>query len=469
MLKRIFVFLLVFTLFQANTITYANNMQDMLDMLNQLQEMTNSSEGRTLPEGITLPEGFSLPEGFEFPEGFSMPEGMTLPEGFSMPEGVTLPEGFDMPEGVMLPEGFDMPEGVMLPEGVEQFLNKTNKEPLDSTPLTQVDPKIVGINAEMLKNMETYISNNPKYANLDAVLIAKDGKFCYSYYASPKNKMKPSPVYSVTKSVTSMLIGIAEDEGFLSTEDPVVKYFDTTTLDNMTEDKKNILVKHLMTMQSGLTWGEEEDMSVFIDLYTQSLNPFEKVNIPQTMMSLPMKTVPGTLFDYNTMHGNVLDHVLYEASSMHLKEFADQYLFGPLGIHAYNFEKSNSDGSYFGGKGLALTGEDMLKIGILIDNGGKIDDQQIISQSYLDKASKAVVSRSNSGTPNYGYSFNTDEGAIRFAGSGGQRIDIYDSKDLVVVYKVKTDLYGASTETMEADISYLTTQFIMKSLNEDVQ
>ena len=331
---------------------------------------------------------------------------------------------------------------------------EANKDLPISTPTDE------NIDESKLQAMESYVENNNKYDKLDAVLITRNGKIVYEKYYNSTNKDYISPVFSVTKSVTSMLTGIAEDKGLLKSDDKVLDYFDIQKLSNVDENKKAMEIKHLLTMQSGLKWNDRNDIAGFI---INAMIPFSNFKSDEYLLNLEMVAKPGTVYEYNSAHGNIVDSIIYKQSGLHLDDFAKQYLFKPLGIENYKFEKG-IDGITFGGKGLHLTARDMAKLGILMQNKGMYNNQQIISNDWVEISTTPLVRTGDDKYSNkldYAYSWRVDDFGYRADGAGGQRINIYDDKNLVVVFKTATDIAGQSTDTMQQDLNYLINNYIL--------
>ena len=179
---------------------------------------------------------------------------------------------------------------------------------------------------------------------------------------------------SVTKSVISILLGIAIEQGFIERlDDPLVKYLP----DDLVPDdpaKHEITLYHLMTQTSGLEWDEDAEVVGWLS------SPMPT----QYILAKPMAAPPGTQWNYNTAATHLLSVVLAEATGMRTIEFADATLFAPLGISdrywilAGNYEN--------GGAGLALRTEDAAKLGVLFINGGVFGGEQVVSRAWVNRS-----------------------------------------------------------------------------------
>ena len=181
-------------------------------------------------------------------------------------------------------------------------------------------------------------------------------------------------VRSVTKTVMSTLIGIAIDKGIISGVDASIgKYLGNTAL-----DKRNITIKHLLTMTSGISWNEGANAAGY-NAWATSPNELEYV------LNKPMAEAPGTVWNYNSGAIHILSAVLTEASGMSTLTFANKYLFDPLRIENIRWEK-RKDGYYNGAAGLELKPRDMIRFGQLFAQGGIFNGQRIISEAYIKEA-----------------------------------------------------------------------------------
>jgi len=244
-------------------------------------------------------------------------------------------------------------------------------EPLPrATPSQQdVDPTAL---AEAFDDME-------QLGYVRAMVVARNG-FVLSdehWQGSPETLRQSR---SVTKSVTSTLIGIAIDQGLIP-EGPMARLVDYLPADLVPSDpaKGEIRIWHLLTMTSGFEWNEDTDVVPWL----YGPDPVRGI------LSRPLAAPPGTTFNYNTAATHLLSVVLSEATGMSALEFADAYLFGPLGISERHWVFTG--GYPNGGHGLMLRTEDMAKLGVLFVNDGLWEDEPIVSSYWVYLATFAWV------------------------------------------------------------------------------
>ena len=332
----------------------------------------------------------------------------------------------------------------------------------------------VYMNEELLGELMKHIDSK-EYENVHGILIVRNGKLVFEEYfegytfsyTGPWSSLfnfrgdqmdfgidTPHNLASVTKSYTSALVGIAIDQGLIQDVDELMFSFfpDYAHLSN--EQKDKITLEHLLTMTSGLKWNELE---LWLGDLDHDLIRLFMVNDPvEYVLDKPLVTEPGTAWYYNGGGVNVLGEVIREASGMRMDDFAEKYLFAPLGITEYQWEHMSSDVIHASGN-LRLRPRDMAKFGYLYLNDGVWNGQQIISQEWVEESTKESVSipwESLEGIlgdeyvdipethgDRYGYlwwlkTFHTNSKSVEtyFAsGWGGQRIYMFPSLDMVVV------------------------------------
>lgn len=312
---------------------------------------------------------------------------------------------------------------------------------------------------------------NLRFENIHGVLLVRNGKLVleeyfrgYSFnFAGPRfrgngiayGREKLHVTASVTKSVTSALVGIAIDRGFIRDVDERMAAFFPQYSDLIDEKKSRITLEHLLTMTSGLEWNE-------IELWFRDPQ-FDLVRlwaVPDPIKYILSKDVvhePGTYWYYSGGDVNLLGEIIRKSSGLRMDAFAARYLMTPLGITDYEWDHINPDIIHASGN-LKLRPRDMAKFGQLFLNGGTWKNQRIISETWTKKSTAPIVSipknymlklvareylswAVNAGD-RYGYfwwikSYCTDSGCVDSYladGWGGQRIIVFPSLDLVVVY-----------------------------------
>lgn len=263
--------------------------------------------------------------------------------------------------------------------------------------------------------------------NLRSLIVFSDNVIVAERYYRKYSGDSLDHLRSATKSIMSLLIGIAIDQEVIgSVDDKISKY-----IKDVPEDKQGIRIRNLLNMTSGITWDEGigyNDNNRMVD----SGNPLKH------MMNLSMTTSPGSSWEYSTGDIHLLSVVLSEASGMSTRDFADKYLFHPLGITVLKWQ-TFGDGYTSGGSRLQMKPRDMLKIGLLCLNDGMFNGQQIVSTEYLKKSTDIHYSFAKEGNVEEGYGYcwwtiNVDGiKAYMASGYGGQTIAVIPDHRLVIV------------------------------------
>jgi CubicO group peptidase (beta-lactamase class C family) len=241
----------------------------------------------------------------------------------------------------------------------------------------------------------------------------------------------PHDVMSATKSVMSILVGIAIDKGIIPSVDQPIDGYIRPLVSSLDSAKGAITIHQLLTMSCGLEWSEIPGPSEFIYWY---YSPDHLLYI----LNKPLVSQPGQVFNYSDGAAHLMSVVLSQAAGMTAKEFATQNLFTPLGIGDRTWTTDNR-GFNFGGVRLFLLPEDMVKIGRLMLQDGKYGSQQIVSKEWVATSTGFQIT-TNQIIPygsSYGYYWwrgSANSYDFYFAnGHGGQFIVIVPKINLIVV------------------------------------
>ena len=254
-------------------------------------------------------------------------------------------------------------------------------------------------------------------------LVIKNGYLILEGYPDPDyNESTLKQVWSVTKSFTSALVGMALGAGNLTSLDElVVDFFPDKTIANLDEDKQSITVEHLLTMTAGFEIGT--GMSASPDWIQYALDR-------------PMVDVPGETFNYDNGASHLLSAIVNRTTGIPTQSYADTRLFQPLGISDYEWEL-DPQGVAAGCSGLSITPRDMAKFGFLYLNNGTWDGEQIVPSTWVS-ASTQVQAPGETGTPGHYYGFqwwiDPSIDAYNAYGANGQIIWVQPENDLIVVF-----------------------------------
>lgn len=250
---------------------------------------------------------------------------------------------------------------------------------------------------------------NITYHNLDsllkntstrAFLIIRNDSIIYENYFRGYKRKDISTVFSVSKSVTSLLIGIAIDEGYISSiNDPVTKYI--SEFKNADPMFEKLRIKDLLDMRSGIKFNE-----------SYAFNPFSKIarlyygsNQFLILKRLGFECEPGTKHEYQSTSTAILGIVIEKATQQNFAKYFEDKVWKPLGMEntakwSLDDKKHQSAKAY---GGLSISAIDLAKIGRLYLNGGKYDNTQIVSEQWIKETLTPNVN--NNGYQNQWYSF----------------------------------------------------------------
>jgi CubicO group peptidase (beta-lactamase class C family) len=268
---------------------------------------------------------------------------------------------------------------------------------------------------------------------ISALLAVRHGYLVFERYYGGHEPDAPINTRSVTKSVTSTLVGAARLQGHLAGLEQTVAELIPERIPSGADPRVGeVTLWQWLTMTSGLAWDAGGDWQRLI------VSP----NWVAMTLGLPVTGAPGQTYVYNTGGSHVLGVSVAAAVGAPLEEYGEEVLFGPLGIARGSWQRS-PQGEVNGGSGIELTARDMAKLGLLYLHGGAWAGGQIIAPEY---AAAATIWQSagdaTGGWAGYGYQWwitATDAGYPSYfaLGYGGQHIYVVPALDLVVVAAIE--------------------------------
>ena len=263
----------------------------------------------------------------------------------------------------------------------------------------------------------------------NSVILVKNGTIVYEEYYNDFSYNTEFNTYSVTKSFTSALVGIAIDQELIgSIDDLVWDYFPNTTFENDSPTKQKVTIKHILMMTSGFDYGGDP-----------TLAPIVEGSRSEYVLNQPVKYEPGTVWVYDSQAPSVLLKIIELQSNMSVDKFANEYLFGPLQIQNALWTKDESDLA-FGGFGLYLAARDMAKLGQLYLQGGVWNEKRIVSEAWVNESTIDSMDPnikfiySTIPTEGYGYLWWVYEDYYVASGLHGQRIIVNPEEDYVLTF-----------------------------------
>lgn len=302
-------------------------------------------------------------------------------------------------------------------------------------------PETVGLDGDAIQ-ASLRLLNDGASTDFRGVVVIKDGKLVVEEYFNTFWRANIHDIRSAGKSVTAVLMGIAIQQRLIkSVEEPVYSFFSQEKYGyEVTEAHRDIKIKHLLTMSSGLdadtdNWESPGNAGQWIA--REDWLPY--------LLNLPMAFNSGERWVYNDASAVLTGAIIEEVSGMNLAEFAENYLFGPLGIKEY-YWYSNANGRTGGAGNLYISALDFAKIGLLLVNEGTWQGERLLSEAYIAELSTEHIYDPNNGS--YGYLWYIDEANINgktypffyASGNGGNRLFVVPEQQLVV--SVISSAYG---------------------------
>ena len=272
-----------------------------------------------------------------------------------------------------------------------------------------------------------------------SAMVVRHGRVVGEMYVRPFSGEYGHTLFSCSKTVAALAVGIAVDEGRMGVEDRVVGYFpeivgkrdsvgnfpkiggkdegegEMGVRDSVGEWLGEMRVEDLLTMRSGMAvdWGMRERETEWV----------------RRLLEGRMVARPGELFAYDSMNTYLLSAIVGRATGEKMMDYLRERLFGPLGIEEAVWEES-PEGVTCGGWGLYLRTESLAKIGQLMLNGGVWDGRRIVSEGWIGEMMRVHVEREG-----YGYQMwrCEREGVMRGDGAHGQFMIVMPGEDMVVV------------------------------------
>lgn len=298
------------------------------------------------------------------------------------------------------------------------------------------------MNQEKIAEMEAIVAAD--YSNMAGMVIMKEGKAVYEKYFCGCTEADRIHVFSVTKSILSILIGIALDKGYIhSVDQKVLEFYPEYTVKKGEKTIQNVTIKDMLTMTAP---------------YKYKSNPYTKyfTSMDWVKFSLDVLGGKGQIgeFRYAPIVGpDILSGILERAAGQSVFEFAKEYLFAPLGItveKTITFHSKEEQMAFYkamdiscwvagptgvntAGWGLTLSPMDMAKIGQMFLNGGMWNGNRIVSEKWVSDSTSEQSRWKQRDLP-YGYLWWIDEQDNGYAamGDGGNIIYVSPDKNMVV-------------------------------------
>lgn len=333
-----------------------------------------------------------------------------------------------------------------------------------------IDPAEVGMDAVGLQQAYDYVAN--PNINAQGFVVIRNGYIVLEGYFGKFNMNSRHESFSAAKSFTSALIGIAIEEGYLSGVDETIgTFFPQLNEPGMDEAKKEITIKHLLTMTSGLEWNEDD----YLDLFrNDAIRMLFSTDLVRYVLDKPLLYEPGEHWYYSTGDSMLLSGVIQNATDMTAYQFALEHLLKPIGLSQVRWLQVRP-GYTHGGMGIQATVREFAKFGYLYLKKGRWGSRQVVPETWVEESLAPVRSARNGEviSDEYGYQWWLLPSLIGYEhsivppstfvawGIFSQQIFILPEEDVVAV-RVGWDIYSQTDEWDE--IEFLT--LVLKAITE---
>ncbi|MGY3038419.1 CubicO group peptidase (beta-lactamase class C family) [Rhodanobacter sp. TND4EL1] len=268
--------------------------------------------------------------------------------------------------------------------------------------------------------------------HLAGVMVLQHGRIRLQRYAPGFDADKRWTSFSVAKSVTSTLLGIALRRGDIHSMDDTLDTYIPQLRDTA---YAKVTVEQLLTMTSGVRWNEDyaDPKSDVAQMYRSACENGQP-HVISYLARLPREFPAGTHWNYNTAETDLLGILVQRATKTSLADYLSQTIWKPYGMASDGYWlKDECDGSDTGGSGLSATLADYARIGQFMLDGGKIDGQPVIAEAWMHGAMRKQQDVASPGH-GYGYLWWTDaDGSYAAIGIFGQMVYVDPARQLVIV------------------------------------
>lgn len=309
---------------------------------------------------------------------------------------------------------------------------------------------------------QDYVAAYDSLARIKSPLNAHDATGPYNYYSPwwhPYYRGGDSlaaigtglhTLQSVTKTITSVIIGTAVTRGeFPSLDTPVLSFYDTTQVKNVDDRKRRITIRHLLTMTDGMEWLENLPYTDPRNTTVVMEGSYDWIKVA---IDAPMAAEPGQRWNYNSGASQLLADIFRKATQTDIEVYAARHLFAPLGIKRWYWKRTPSGLADTEG-GLYLAAEDLARIWYLFLRDGMWNGSRVVSSDWVRASiAPAIAVSPAASAPRYGYKwwlylYPTDSTRFILGGSGfgGQAPLALQREDMVIVFNAWNIIPGRPT------------------------
>ncbi|MBL7827248.1 MAG: serine hydrolase [Saprospiraceae bacterium] len=293
--------------------------------------------------------------------------------------------------------------------------------------------KIKKLNKEIIRQ---------SFKEITSIVVVKDGRLLLEEYFNNADRTTLHDTRSVGKSFTSLLMGMAIQDGYIKSESQTLRdFYDLTKFANYAPEKERVSLKNLLTMSSAFNGSDFNS-----DSPGNEENMYPSENWVKFALDLPMDSskANGKQWDYFTAGVVLLGDILHRSTPEGLEKYAHQKLFGPLQISHYQWQYTPQKVVNTAG-GLQLTSLDLAKVGQLYQNKGKWHGQQLLPAAWVEKSFTKQFPIPERTNEFYGYLFwnktyqvnGKNYETFYCAGNGGSKVFVFKDLPLTIVITAK--------------------------------
>lgn len=269
-----------------------------------------------------------------------------------------------------------------------------------------------------------------KEVPMHSVILAHKGKIITEGYYAPYKADTLHRMFSISKSFTSLAIGLLIEEGKLSLEDKIITYFPEKLPEDIPPYLEEMTIKDMLKMESchGSTTYKADLKKDWVESFFIT-EPDHK---------------PGTVFNYDTSASHTLCALVEKLTKKPILEFMREKCLDEIGFSKEAYMVKDPFGVSMGGSGLMATPMDLMRLALLLRNKGKAGEKQLIPQWYIEEATSLQTHTRMSGSTlferqGYGYQFwRVEHGGFACYGMGGQFLIVFPKEDFICITTADT-------------------------------
>ncbi len=317
----------------------------------------------------------------------------------------------------------------------KEFSSLTPKDIGDGLLISTAEAENVDVAQLQQLYREVHADNN--LWQIRSLLVFRNDKIiAESYMKDDADIQKKAAIWSCTKQVLGIMVGLAVDNGSIaSIDDPISKYIPDVA--NTHPDKAEISIRNLITMQSGIGYSNDGLEGQTDDLLRELPD-----HITKFILDLPMREPQGSSFSYNDGDPHLIASMLQTIVGRPLDEWANEHFFHKIGVHNLEWRRYK-DGTTLGGYGILTTPRELAKIAMVAANNGRYKNEELLSEEWAHAMTSTQVEFLDA-SYQFGYYWWIDpQRKIKFMwGHGGQFAFIIPEKNMMVMITSEPNTQG---------------------------